>query len=144
LRRIAYQNPQKPLYVEREAISDEDIVFSSMKQLLEFYYCGLVGCPKSVALESSPESSSDSLTFHSPLLDVIATIGFYLERLGRAEKLILAFFYGSRCSDREVAEKLNREQIRRYNQDSVKYLRLKQLRRLDKQFRRIGILCAKT
>jgi hypothetical protein len=140
LRRIANQNPQKPLYVEEHSFSDEDIVFSSMNQLLEFYYNGLVGNPKSVALESSPESQSDSLTFHSPILDVFATIGFYLEKLGRAEKLILAFFYGNRKTDQEIAQVLNMEKKRKYNKDGIKYIRLKQIRTLDKLFRSVGIL----
>jgi len=138
-RRIS-KNPQKLLYVEEQLFSDEDIVFSSIGQLLEFYYCGLIGNPKSVALESSPESSNGSLAFHSPILDVFATIGYYLEKLGRAEKLILAFFYGNKLSDRDIAAALNKEKKRKYNQEAVKYLRLKQIRTLDKKFRSIGIL----
>jgi hypothetical protein len=137
-RRIAQTAP-KPLYVEGQLFNDTDIVFNTVAQLLEFYYNGLVGSPKSVALESSPEST-DSLTFHSPILDVFATIGFYLGKLGRAEKLILAFFYGDRQSDKQIADALNKEKKRRYKQESVKYIRLKQVRLLDRLFRKLGIL----
>jgi len=139
-RRIS-QTAKKTLYIEEELFPDEDIVFQSIKQILEFYYNGLVGLPKSVALESFPEKSVDSSTFHSPLLDAFATIGYYLEKLGRAERIILAFFYGRRLSDKEIANTLNQENGRRYDANGVKYLRIKQIKWLDKKFRAIKILC---
>lgn len=126
------QKPCKPLYVEVELRQDEDIVFSSIGQLLEFYYGLEIGQPRSVALESSPESTDS--TFHSPLLDAFASIGFYLQKLGEVERLILAFFYGKKKSDNQISGIIN------YPESRVKYLRLKQIRTLDKRFRTIGML----
>ena len=131
VRRIS-QKPVKTLYVEVELRQDEDIVFSNVAQILEFYYGLEIGQPKSVALESSPESSG--FTFHSPLLDAFASIGYYLHRLSDAEKLILAFFYGQKKSDSQISVIIN------YPQSRVKYLRLKQIKTLDKRFRTIGML----
>jgi hypothetical protein len=132
LRRIANKTALKPLYIEEELRQDEDIVFSNIGQLLEFYYGLEIGQPRSVALESSPESSDS--TFHSPLLDAFASIGYHLHRLREAEKLILAFFYGQKKSDNQISGIIN------YPEKRVKYLRLKQIKILDKRFRTIGML----
>lgn len=131
VRRIA-KTALKPLYVEVEVRQEEDIVFSSIGQLLEFYYGLEIGQPKSVSLESSPESSDSS--FHSPVLDAFASIGYHLHRLGEAEKLILAFFYGHKKSDNQISDIIN------YPESRVKYLRLKKIKTLDKRFRTIGML----
>jgi hypothetical protein len=130
-RRIA-KTAVKPLYIEVELRQEEDIVFASIGQLLEFYFGLEIGQPKSVALESSPESTDSS--FHSPLLDAFASIGYYLRRLDEAEKLILAFFYGHKKSDNQISDIIN------YPESRVKYLRLKQIKILDKRFRTIGML----
>jgi len=130
-RRIT-KTAQKPLYVEEKLFPDEDIVFTSIGQLLEFYYGLEIGQPRSVALESSPELSSSS--FHSPLLDAFASIGYHLKRLKDAEKLILAFFYGHKKSDNQISGIIN------YPESKVKYLRLKNIKILDKRFRTIGML----
>jgi len=117
---------------------DHELYFRSLTKLLEFYFHGLIQYPKSICLERLEDSLSlSSKTSNSSflLLDAFATIGYHLQRLGSSEMRILAFFYGDRLGDRQIAERLKFETA-----ESIKYKRLKIVRRLDKKFRSLGML----
>ncbi len=145
MKKITSQKPIKLQFVEGISVSKE-IVFSSVSKALEFYYNNTLAYPRGIDYERSLEKEiqrSVTPEKKTDWLDVFATIGLYLGRLGNVERLLLALFFGApvRYNDKEIALALNRVmKVKNYCEESVRILRFKVFRKLSNQFIKIGIV----
>lgn len=145
MRKITSQKAVFLQFLEGSSVSRE-ICFKSTTKALEFYFNNTLFFPKGIDYEKKLEkvlTAAASAPLHAgEWLDVHVTIGFYLNRLGWVQKLILAYFYGGASfGDHKIAQALNdRGKEKNYTEDVVKDLRVKALRFLKKHFTRIGIV----
>lgn len=147
MRKITSQNPAFLQYLEGIAVARE-IRFTSATKAIEFYYNNTLNHAKGIDYEiaikkrltaaAAPPQGTD-------WLDIFATIGFYISRLGFVERVILAYFYGGivRSNDKEISQALNQMmKVKNYEEDLVKEMRIKALRVLSRHFKRIGVVKA--
>jgi len=115
------------------------LAFKTIHSALYTYYDEYAGYPGS--LHPDGNKVDRTRTQNTTNLDNLATIGFYIDKLGFEQKFILGISFKYNKSDQIIAHMLNNTlKVKNWDSKNTRKLRQRTVRELDKEFRANGLI----